>query len=93
MEKMAYFYCNRAEENRRDPKSIINTLVQQLAQIDDHSLGASCRHLHRPRTKSAKVFEAHPSRDSRADHQITDIYSQTTICVDALDEVDRDIRI
>ena len=29
---MAYFYCNRAEESRRDPESILRTLIQQLAQ-------------------------------------------------------------
>jgi hypothetical protein len=33
-EKLAYFYCNRAEENRREPESILNTLTQQLAQTD-----------------------------------------------------------
>jgi hypothetical protein len=33
-EKLAYFYCNRAEENRREPESILNTLIQQLAQAD-----------------------------------------------------------
>ncbi|KAI5810371.1 hypothetical protein BZA77DRAFT_172525 [Pyronema omphalodes] len=32
--KFAYFYCNRAEENRREPGSILNTIIQQLAQCD-----------------------------------------------------------
>ena len=31
-EKLAYFYCNRAEENRREPHSILNTLIQQFAR-------------------------------------------------------------
>ena len=36
-EKLAYFYCNRAEENRREPQSILNTLIQQLAQTRTES--------------------------------------------------------
>ena len=31
-EQLAYFYCNRAEENRPEPMSTLNTLAQQLSQ-------------------------------------------------------------
>ena len=33
-EKLAYFYCNRAEEILRGAQSILNTLIQQLAQTE-----------------------------------------------------------
>ena len=39
-EKLAYFYCNRAEENRQEPRKVLATLIQQLAQ--PHSEEASC---------------------------------------------------
>ncbi|KAF8422204.1 hypothetical protein EV426DRAFT_512093, partial [Tirmania nivea] len=31
---LAYFYCNRAEPSRRDPRKILCTLIQQLVQTD-----------------------------------------------------------
>jgi len=40
-EKMAYFYCNKAEENRREPQSILNALIHQLAQTESQFLIAS----------------------------------------------------
>jgi hypothetical protein len=32
--KLEYFYCNRAKKNHREPYSILNTIIQQLAQSD-----------------------------------------------------------
>ena len=97
-EKLAYFYCNRAEENRREPQSILNTLVQQLAQT---------------RTESGKNKLLKPVVDIYLDRgrkgqlssrlslgesqellvQLTNIYPQTTICIDALDEVETETRL
>ena len=95
---MAYFYCNRAEENRREPQSILNTLIQQLAQT---------------RTESKKyellkpVVEIYLDREEKGQTssplslgesqellvQLTNIYPQTTICIDALDEVETETRL
>jgi len=95
-EKLAYFYCNRAEENRRNPESILNTLIQQLVQTESED------------TKLLKpVIEIYEEREKKGQQssrltltesqellvQLTDIYPQTTICIDALDEVDHRIRI
>ncbi|KAI5841657.1 hypothetical protein BZA05DRAFT_344843, partial [Tricharina praecox] len=95
-EKLAYFYCNRAEENRRQPESILNTLIQQLAQTesDDDKLLMPL----------VCIYEAREKRGQKSSHltltesqellvQLTDIYPQTTICIDALDEVENETRI
>ena len=90
-EKLAYFYCNRAEENRREPQSILNTLIQQLAQTESEK-----NKLLKP------VFDVYKDRENKGQvtsHlslgesqellvQLVDIYPQTTICIDALDEVE-----
>ena len=95
---MAYFYCSRAEGNRREPQSILNTLVQQLAQT---------------RTESGKnkllkpvvdIYQDREEKGQKSSHlslgesqellvQLTDIYPQTTICIDALDEVETGTRL
>jgi len=94
-EKLAYFYCNRAEENRREPKGILCTLVQQLAQSDSQAgLLTQVVDIYNDREKngqeSAKLSLA---ESQNLLIQITNIYPQTTICIDAMDEVDKDTRI
>ena len=95
-EKLVYFYCNRAEENRREPQSILNTLIQQLAQTESGK-----NELLKP------VVDIYLDRErggQRSSHlsilesqelliQLTDIYPQTIICIDALDEVETETRL
>jgi len=91
----AYFYCNRAEENRRNPEEILNALVQQLAQTsEENQLLKPVVDIYEGRQKEGQKS----SRLSLAESQellvkLTDIYPQTTICIDALDEVDRATRL
>ncbi|KAF8416402.1 hypothetical protein EV426DRAFT_569866, partial [Tirmania nivea] len=96
-EKLAYFYCNRAEPTRRDPKKILCTLIQQLAQTDSGKGAGLLPHVvdiyekrEEKGQKSAQLSLAE-ARDLLV--QITDIYPQITICIDAMDEVDNDTRI
>ena len=92
---MAYFYCNRAEENRRKPESILNTLIQQLAQTESEGK------LLKPVIDTYEAREEAGQKSSRLTLsesqellvQLTDIYPQTTICIDALDEVESGIRV
>ena len=95
-EKLAYFYCNRAEENRREPQSILNTLIQQLAQTKpgkDKLLGPVVD-IYRDREEKGQTSSRLSLRESQELFiQLTDIYPQTTICVDALDEVEIDTRL
>jgi len=95
-ERLAYFYCNRAEENRRHPESILNTLIQQLAQTEseDDKLLKPVTDIYEDREKRGQMT----SRLTLAESQellvqLADLYPQTTICIDALDEVEKGIRI
>ena len=92
---MAYFYCNRAEKNRHEPQSILNTLIQQLAQTESED------RLLKPVVEIYLDRERKGQRSSRLSLgeseellvKLTDIYPQTTICIDALDEVEPKTRI
>ena len=93
---MAYFYCNRAEENRREPQSILNTLIQQLAQTKsgkDKLLGPVVD-IYRDREEQGQTSSRLSLREGQELFiQLTDIYPQTTIFVDTLDEVEIDTRL
>ena len=95
-EKLAYFYCNRAEESRRNPESILNTLIQQLVQTrsNDTKLLKPAIDIYKEREKEGQQSSQLTLTESQELLvQLTDIYPQTTICIDALDEVDHRIRI
>ena len=93
-EKLAYFYCNRAEENRREPRQVLATLIQQLAQSHSEEgpgLLTPVVDIYKDREekgqKSAPLSLAE-CRDLLV--QLIDAYPQTTICIDAIDEVDNE---
>ena len=93
---MAYFYCNRAEENRREPQSILNTLIQQLALTESEGSGLLKPVIDIYQSREGKGQKA--SRLSLGESQellvqLTDTYPQTTICIDALDEVETKTRL
>lgn len=92
---MAYFYCNRAEQNRRDPESILNALVQQLAQtFEDDRLLKPVADVYKMReTKGQKSSRPSVAESQELLGQLTDIYPRTTICIDALDEVENRMRM
>ncbi|KAI5857243.1 hypothetical protein BZA05DRAFT_332021, partial [Tricharina praecox] len=94
-ERLAYFYCNRAEENRRHPESILNTLVQQLTQtFEDNTLLKPVVDLYEDRTKKGQTSSRLCLSESQELLvQLTDIYPRTTICIDALDEVEKGVRL
>ena len=95
-ERLAYFYCNRAEENRREPQSILNTLIQQLVQTKsgkDKLLGPVVD-IYRDREEKGQTSSRLSLREGQELFiQLTDIYPQTTICIDALDEVETKTRL
>ena len=95
-EKLAYFYCNRAEENRREPQSILNTLIQQLAQTEseENKLLKPVFNIYQDREKKGRRFAPLSLGESQELLvQLTDIYPQTTICIDALDEIETKTRL
>ena len=94
-EKFAYFYCNRAEESRRQPVNILNTLIQQLAQTEsENKLLKPVVDIYLDREKKGQRSSPLSLRESEELLiKLTDIYPQTTICIDALDEVETKDRI
>ena len=95
-EKLAYFYCNRAEDNRREPQSILNTLIQQLALTESEGGGLLKPVIDIYQSREGKGQKA--SRLSLGESQellvqLTDTYPQTNICIDALDEVETKTRL
>ena len=97
-EKLAYFYCNRAEENRRETQSILNALIQQLAQSrtgsEEYGLLKPVVDIYRDREEKGQTssrLNLGESQDLLV--QLTNMYPQTTICIDALDEVQTETRL
>jgi hypothetical protein len=93
--KLAYFYCNRAEESRRDPEVILSALIHQLSQtkMDKTSLLNPVVDVY----ESRRAIGQESSTLSLSECQtllvqLADVYEQTTICVDALDEVESSTR-
>ncbi|RPB22319.1 hypothetical protein L211DRAFT_333519 [Terfezia boudieri ATCC MYA-4762] len=97
--KLAYFYCNRAEENRREPRKILSTLIQQLAQAGSkegskEGLLTPIVDIYRDRERNGQKSAQLSLKESQdLLVQPIDIYPQTTICINAIDEVDDDTRI
>jgi len=93
--KLAYFYCNRAEGSRRDPESILSALVHQLVRTESDEMT-----LLKPIVDTYDLRESKGQKSSRLSLlesrdllvQLTDVYEQTTICIDALDEVEPSTR-
>ena len=91
---MAYFYCNRAEESRRDPESILRTLVQQFAQtacVD--KLLTPVLDMYKDRENVGQLSSKLTLKECQdLLVRLMAVYPETTICIDALDEVDHKSR-
>ena len=97
-EKLAYFYCNRAEDNRREPQSILNTLIQQLAQAqtgpEEYGLLKPVVNIYRHREEKGQTSSRLNLGESQELLvQLSNMYPQITICIDALDEVETASRL
>jgi len=91
---LAYFYCNRAEESRRDPESILRTLIQQLAQTPSKDeLLTPVLDVYNDREKQGQLSSRLTLKECQdLLVQLLAVYPHTTICIDALDEVDHKLR-
>jgi hypothetical protein len=92
---LAFFYCNRAEESRRDPESILRTLIQQLAQTpSEDKLLTSVLNIYKDRENVGQLSSRLTLKECQdLLVQLMDAYPQTTICIDGLDEVDHKLRL
>jgi len=95
-DKLAYFYCNRAEESRRTPETILRTLLQQLVQAESEGdkLFKPVIEVYKDRLQKGQKSAPLTLKESLDILvQLTDVHPQTTLCIDALDEIDHKIRI
>ena len=92
--KLVYFYCNRAEEGRRDPESILRALVQQLAQTpSEDNLLTPVLDVYKHRENKGQLSSRLALKECQdLLVQLIAVYPQTTIFIDALDEVDHKLR-
>jgi hypothetical protein len=91
---LVYFYCKRDEPDRQDPTKIMQSLVRQLSvQLPGHGVPKPVTDEYEKREKNA--FSSHHLSFQDCEKLIVsllDIYPQTTIVIDALDEIDRKSR-
>jgi len=92
---LAYFYCNRAEKSRRNPESILRTLIQQLAQTPSgDDLLPPVLDVYKDREKAGQLSSRLTLRECQdLLVRLIAVYPQTTICIDALDEADHNLRL
>jgi len=93
--KLAYFYCNRAEGSRRDPETILSALIHQLVRTESDQMTllkpiVDAYNLRKTEGQECARLSLLESRDLLV--QLADVYEQTTICIDALDEVEPSTR-
>ncbi|KAI5789324.1 hypothetical protein FPQ18DRAFT_307131 [Pyronema domesticum] len=87
--KFAYFYCNRAEESRRDPTGILCALIQQLAAVGRKNVLQPVFNTQKERANRGQACSSLTLGESEnLLIQIVNIYPQCIICIDVLDEID-----
>ncbi|KAJ5919724.1 hypothetical protein N7454_009559 [Penicillium verhagenii] len=91
-EGFAFFYCNRDEEDRSTPLSILQSIVRQLSTTASN-----------PESVQIRLLEAYKNARNRGSNFRSDeckkqilasfeTYHQTTLVIDAMDECDPDSR-
>jgi hypothetical protein len=89
---LAFFYCRRAEAERRKPENILRSFIKQLAVINDKSLSL-LRGKYLEKRKSGFLSNVLGSIDSQ--NLLTRMIkqnSQTILVLEALDECEEDSR-
>ncbi|TKA82405.1 hypothetical protein B0A49_00003 [Cryomyces minteri] len=96
-EGFASFYCDRNQTDRQDPKQVLRCLVKQLSTSSFNRahgvLQPALVELYRKKQLTAGASVDVPIEECAATLlQLLDVYPQTTIVLDALDECDRRTR-
>jgi hypothetical protein len=92
---LAYFYCNHAEGSRRDPETILSALIHQLVRTESDKMTllkpiVDTYELRRSQGQLSSSLSLLESQTLLV--QLADMYEQTMICIDALDEVEPSTR-
>lgn len=91
-EGFAFFYCDRDEGTRSQPLSILQSLVRQLSTATSNPSSMQTKLLNACKEARSKGTNF---RLNQCEDQILasmDIYQQTTLVIDAMDECDSDSR-
>lgn len=85
-EALAYFYCNRGEEPRRNPDNVLRSFVRQLALAGDRGkIHTALLQLYDEKHKQGSNV-LHPSECESLLVQFASAYTKVTLILDALDE-------
>jgi hypothetical protein len=94
---LAYFYCDRNDESRRQPENILRSFVRQLSVLEED--GSITLHEPLVRVYKEKEARAFASGDLTFDEceelllRLLERNPHTTLILDALDECYEDLRI
>ncbi|KAF2489858.1 hypothetical protein BU16DRAFT_566956 [Lophium mytilinum] len=97
-ERLAYFYCNNAEESRRDPASVLNSLLRQLSiSRSGHAIQRVILEAYTKR-KDRDAVECSQSGPRMEETQellshVINTFSTVTLILDALDECEQESRL
>lgn len=85
-EGFAYFYCSRSDTARRDPKSVYQSYIRQLAQLNHYPTGMhkSISDLYRKAKKEQRELSITECKAALS--ELLKSYPRTTLVLDALDE-------
>ncbi|GAB1320797.1 NACHT domain-containing protein [Madurella fahalii] len=91
-EGFAFFYCNRNEEERRKPLSVLRSYVRQLSTAASHprEMRKKLRELWHKMTLEGSELGFGACREQLLES--VNLYQSTTLVLDALDECDPDSR-
>jgi Cdc6-like AAA superfamily ATPase len=87
-QRLAYFYCNRNEESRREPGNVLRSFVKQLS-ISPDSLEIQDALVGKYTAKRQSGFSSNQLTDSEVESLLEELmqaYSKTILVLDALDE-------
>lgn len=84
----AYFYCNRNEESRREPLSVLRSLVRQVSTAAQNpgAIRKTVQDLYRSMRLRGSELTYDTCREQLL--EAVNLYERTTLVLDALDECD-----
>lgn len=90
---LAYFYCNYKEDQRRDPASILRSLVKQLCLMSRSGFPEPVLSIYKKRNRDADLNNLLSVAECKELLiTLSAGFLRTTIVIDALDECDPDTR-
>ncbi|KAF5568178.1 het-E-1 heterokaryon incompatibility protein [Fusarium phyllophilum] len=93
-EAVAFFYCKRDEENRRNPRDILRSILRQLStpvkEVESGTIHIALPGLPSRLELNGTTFDVATCESLIG--RLADDYPRTTIILDALDECDRNTR-